>query len=167
MQPWTGGGLLRLQAVTELILALGAVSLLGRDMRRAWADQLRRPVTLLVAALIAGLLIGSLGGRPQPSPWWLILPAAVLAWEVGRGWRWAPRCRLWEAGVGAFGVSLLLAALGLGGDWIDRTALLATAALAAGVGVSLVWRSHRHEPRPWRVSDPKHYERRMAQRDPG
>src|SRR5215216_2233193 len=102
------------RTVTELILALGAVFLLARDLRRAWLDQLRRPVTLLVAALIAGLLIGALGGRPHPSPWWLALPGSVLAWEVGRGWRRAPRCHLWEAGVGAFAASFLLAAVGLG-----------------------------------------------------
>ena len=39
-----------LQAVVELVLAVGAVLLLARDMRRAWLDQLRRPITLLVAA---------------------------------------------------------------------------------------------------------------------
>jgi hypothetical protein len=156
-----------LRVVTEVILALGAVLLLGRDMRRAWLDQLRRPVTLLVAALIAGLLIGALGGRPHPSPWWLVLPGSVLAWEVGRGWRRAPRCHLWEAGVGAFGGSLLLAAVGLGvrGGSIT-TALLATAAAAAGVGVGLLWRARRQEPHPWRVGDMSHYERRVAQRKP-
>jgi hypothetical protein len=154
------------RTVTELILALGAVFLLGRDMRRTWVDQLRRPVTLLVAALMAGLLIGSLGERPRPSPWWLVLPSSVLLWEVGRGWRRAPRCHLWEAGVGAFGVSLLLAATGLGGTGgSDRTVLLAIAALAAAVGVALVWRSRREEPRPWRVSDTRHYERRVARRE--
>ncbi len=157
-----------LRAVTELVLVLGAVLLLGRDMRRTWVDQLRRPVTLLVAALIAVLLIGALGGRPHPSPWWLVLPGSVLAWEVGRGWRRAPRCHLWEAGVGAFGASLLLAAVGLGlrGGSIP-TALLATAAIAAGVGIGLVWRSLRQEPRPWRGGDTSHYERRMARREPG
>ena len=154
-----------LRTVTELILALGAVLLLGRDMLRAWVDQLRRPVTLLVAALIAGLLIGSLGGRPQPSPWWLVLPGSVLVWEVGRGWRRAPRCHLWEAGVGAFGVSLLLAAAGLGGTGgSSRTVLLGIAAVATGMGAGLVWRSRREEPRPWRVSDTRHYERRAARR---
>jgi hypothetical protein len=157
-----------LRAITELILALGAVLLLGRDMRRAWVDQLRRPVTLLVAAVIAGLLIGTLGGRPHPSPWWLVLPGSVLAWEVGRGWRRAPRCHLWEAGIGAFGASLLLAAIGLGGRGGSiPAALLATAAVAAGVGVGLSWRSGRQEPRPWRVGDTSHYERRVAQRRRG
>jgi hypothetical protein len=153
------------RTVTELILALGAVFLLGRDIRRAWVDQLCRPVTLFVAALIAGLLMGSLGGRPQPSPWWLVLPGSVLMWEVGRGWRRAPRCHLWEAGVGALGVSLLLAATGLGGTaGSDRTLLLAIAAVAGAVGVALIWRSRRAEPRPWRVSDARHYERRVARR---
>jgi hypothetical protein len=157
-----------LRAVTELTLALGAVLLLARDMHRAWLDRLRRPVTLLVAALIAGLLIGVLGGRPHPSSWWLVLPGSVLAWEVGRGWRRAPRCHLWEAGVGAFGASLLLAAVGLGlGGGSITTALLATAAGAAGVGVGLLWRSRRREPHPWRVGDMSHYERRVAQRRHG
>jgi hypothetical protein len=153
-----------LRAITEIILALGAVLLLARDMHRAWLDQLRRPVTLLGAALIAGLLISALGGRPHPSPWWLVLPGSVLAWEVGRGWRRAPRCRLWEAGVGAFGASLLLAAVGLGADGSITAALLATAAGAAAVGVGLLWRSRRHEPQPWRVGDTSHYERRLDQR---
>jgi hypothetical protein len=157
-----------LRAVTEIILALGAVLLLARDMRRAWLDQLRRPVTLLVAALIAGLLIGALGGRPHPSPWWLVLPGSVLAWEVRRGWRRAPRCHLWEAGVGAFGASLLLAAVGLGaGGGRITIALLATAAGAAVVGGGLLWRSRRQEPHPWRAGDLSHYERRVAQRERG
>lgn len=154
-----------LRAVAELILALGAVVLLGRDMHRAWVDQLRRPVTLLVAALIAALLLGTLGGRPHPSPWWLVLPGSVLAWEVGRGWRRAPRCHLWEAGVGAFAASLLLAAVGLGGRGGSiSTVLLATSAVVAGVGVGLLWRSRWREPRPWRVGDTSRYERRVAQR---
>ena len=80
-----------LRTVVEIVLALGALLLLIRDLRRAWLDRLRRPITLLVAALIAGLLIGSVGGREHPSPWWLVLPALVLAWEFARGWRVAPR----------------------------------------------------------------------------
>jgi hypothetical protein len=156
------------RAITEIILALGAVLLLARDMHRTWFDPLRRPVTLLVAALIAGLLAGALGGRPHPSPWWLVLPGGVLAWEVGRGWRRAPRCHFWEAGIGAFGASLLLAAVGLsvkGGS--GPAALLATAAGAAGVGAGLLWRSRRQEPHPWRLGDTSHYERRVAQRNQG
>jgi hypothetical protein len=157
-----------LRAVTELVLALGAVLLLARDLRHAWLDRLRRPATLLVAALIAALLIGVLGGRPHPSPWWLALPGSILAWEVGRGWRRAPRCHLWEAGVGAFGASLILAAVGLGlGDGGITTALLATAAGAAGVGVGLLRRARRREPHPWRVDDIRRYERRVAQRRQG
>jgi hypothetical protein len=153
------------RAVTELILALGAVLLLARDMRRAWLDRLSRPVTLLVATMVAVLLVGAIGGRSHPSPWWLVLPGSVLMWEVGRGWRRAPRCHLWEAGVGALGVSLLLAATGLGGTaGSDRTLLLAIAAVAGAVGVALIWRSRRAEPRPWRVSDARHYERRVARR---
>jgi hypothetical protein len=157
-----------LRAVTELILALGAVLLLARDMRRAWLDQLRRPVTLLVATLVAVLLVGAIGGRPHPSPWWLVLPGSLLAWEVGRGWRRAPRCHLWEAGVGAFAASLLLAAVGLGlrGGSI-AAALLATAAGAVVVGAGLFWGSRRREPRPWRAGDTSHYERRWAQRQRG
>jgi hypothetical protein len=155
-----------LRAATEIVLALSAVLLLARDMHRAWLDQLRRPVTLLIAALIAGLLIGVLGGRPHPSPWWLLLPGSVLVWEVGRGWRRAPHCHLWEAGVGAFGTSLLLAAVGLGAPGGSiTTALLASAAAAAGMGVGLLWRSRRREPHPWRVGDMSRYERRVAQRE--
>lgn len=157
-----------LRTVTETILALGAVLLLARDMHRTWLDQLRRPVTLLVAVLIAGLLIGALGGRPHPSPWWLVLPGSLLAWEVGRGWRRAPRSHLWEAGVGAFGASLLLVAVGLGVAGGSITAvLLATAAGAAVVGAGLLWRSRRQEPHPWRTGDTSHYERRVAQRKRG
>ncbi len=154
-----------LQSVIELVLAGGAVLLLARDMRRAWLDQLRRPITLLMAALITALLLGAAGGPPYPSPWWLVLPASVLAWEVGRGWRRAPCCHLWEAGVGAFAVSFLLAAVGLGLAVASvATALLVTAAGAAAVGAGLLWRSGRREPRPWRSEDVSHYERRLAQR---
>lgn len=157
-----------LRTVTELILAIGAMFLLARDMRRAWLDQLRRPITLLMAALVAALLLGVLGGRPHPSPWWLVLPGSVLGWEVARGWRRAPRCHLWEAGVGAFAASLLLAASALGlGDGNLAAALLAAAAAAAVAGAGLLWRSHRREARPWRVGDTSHYERRFAQRPPG
>src|SRR6185503_9545727 len=105
-----------LQSVVELVLAVGAVLLLARDMRRAWLDQLRRPITLLVAASIAGLLLGAIVQPPYPSPWWLVLPGSVLAWEVGRGWRRAPRCHLWEAGVAAFAVSVLVTAVALGSE---------------------------------------------------
>jgi peptidoglycan/LPS O-acetylase OafA/YrhL len=157
-----------LQAVIELVLALGAVLLLARDMRRAWLDQLRRPVTLLMAAVVAALLVGVTGGRPHPSPWWLVLPGGILVWEVGRGWRRAPRCHLWEAGVGAFAGSLLLVAVGLGsGGGSIAAALLTSAAGAAVVGAGLLWRSHRREPRPERVGDVSHYERRLAQRPRG
>jgi hypothetical protein len=155
-----------LQTGTELILALGAVLLLARDMRRAWLDELRRPATLLVATLLAVLLIAAFGSRSHPSPWWLALPGSVLAWEVGRGWRRAPRCHLWETGVGAFGASLLLTAvgLGLGGGSMAAAVLLTAAAGAAVVGAGLLWQSRRREPRPWRAGDPNHYERRTANR---
>jgi len=154
-----------LQFAVELILALGVVLLLVRDLRRAWRDALRRPVTLLMAALVAVLLVGSLGGRPYPHPWWLVLPAAVLAWEVARGWQRTPRCHLWETGVGAFGAGLLLAGTALGlGDGGVAEGLLAAAAAAALLGIALLWRSHAREPRPWRLDDVAHYERRSAQR---
>ena len=154
-----------LQRVVELVLAVGAVLLLARDMRRAWLDQLRRPITLLMAALIGGLLLGAVVEPPYPSPWWLILPGGVLAWEVGRGWRRAPRCHLWEAGVGAFAVSLLLGAMGLGLGTASVAPVLLTAAGATSVvGAGLVWRSRRREPPPWRTDDVSHYERRFARR---
>jgi len=102
-----------LQTTVEVLLAVAALLLLGRDLRRAWRDELRRPISLLVAALVTALLIGTLAGSPHPSPWWLALPAGVLAWEVARGWRRAPRCHLWEAGVGTFTAGLLFAVLGL------------------------------------------------------
>jgi len=154
-----------LQSAVELVLALGALSLLVRDLRRAWRDALRRPVTLLMAAFFAVLLIGSLGGRPHPHPWWLALPAAVLVWEVVRGWRRTPRCHLWVAGVGAFGAGLLLAGAGLAVD--DRGmagGMLVVATAAALLGVWLLWRSHVREPRPWRADDMAHYERRSTPR---
>ena len=154
-----------LQAVVELVLAVGAVLLLARDMRRAWLDQLRRPITLLVAASIAGLLLGAIVQPPYPSPWWLVLPGSVLAWEVGRGWRRAPRCHLWETGVGAFAVGLLLAAVALGVAVASvAPVLLIAVGVTAAVGSGLLRRSRRREPRPWRLDDVSHYERRFAQR---
>ncbi len=83
-------------SVIGLLLALAAALLLARDVRRAWRDPWRRPITLLAAALIALLLIGTLMERDHPHPGWLFLPAGVLVWEVARGWRRAPRCHLWE-----------------------------------------------------------------------
>jgi hypothetical protein len=87
--------------IVELILAGGALLLLTRDMRRAWLDKLRRPITLLVGAIVAALLIGAFGGRPYPDPLWLVLPGSILAWEVGRGWRRAPRCHRGERPAGS------------------------------------------------------------------
>lgn len=156
------------QFAIELFLALAAVLLLGRDLRRAWRDELRRPISLLVAALVTALLLGALAGDPHPSPWWLLLPAGVLAWEVARGWRKTPRCHLWEAGVAAFGAGLAFAAVALamrGGAL--TTGLLALGAVAGMLGLGLLWRSRRTEPRPWRLDDPDHYERRGAQRKRG
>jgi hypothetical protein len=155
-----------LQSAMELSLALAAILLLGRDLRRAWRDPLRRPVSLLVAALVAALLIGALVSRAHPNPWWLVLPAVILVWEVVRGWRQSPRCHLWEAGIGAFAASLLLAVVGLHGGSL-ATASLAGAGVAAALGLGLLWQSRRREPRPWRVDDPNHYERRRAQRNRG
>jgi hypothetical protein len=154
-----------LQTGVELILAVGAGGLLVRDVRRAWRDRLRRPVTLLLASLMAGLLIGVTGGRAHPHPWWLLLPAGMLTWEVVRGWRRAPRCHLWEAGAGAFAASLLLTALGLSlGDGSTAPILLGAALGLGGVAVGLLWRSHRREPHPSRADDLSHYERRSMQR---
>jgi hypothetical protein len=144
-----------------ILLAAAALLLLGRDLRRAWHDPWRRPVTLLAAALIAALLIGTLAGRTHPHPWWLALPAAVLAWEVARGWRRTPRCHLWEGGVGAFAIGLALAVLALE---FQSATLIAAAAAAALLGVALLWQSRRREPLPWRPDDPQHYERRRSER---
>jgi hypothetical protein len=47
------------------------------------------------------------------------------------------------------------------------TTLLALAAMGAILGISLLRRSRRSEPRPWRVGDPDHYERRGVQRKRG
>jgi hypothetical protein len=160
---YSGERVVTLQSVIELVLAVGAILLLARDLRRAWLDQLRRPVTLLMAALIAALLIGTYGARPHPSPWWLLLPAVVLLWELARGWRRVPRCHLWEAGMGAFALSLLLVGLGLSGASV-QAALLAAGSGSAAVGAGLLWRSHGREPRPGRIGDAGHYERRLVRR---
>jgi len=157
-----------LQSVIELLLAFAAVLLLARDLRRAWLDPLQRPSTLLMATLVTILLAGTLGGRAHPSPWWLVVPAVILGWEVRRGWRQTPRCHLWEAGVGAFAASLPLAAIGLALEGRSAATALLAASVAAGiVGVGLLWRSRRREPRPWRIDDRSHYERRSVQRPKG
>jgi len=154
-----------LRSAVELALALAALLLLVRDLRRAWLDQLRRPATLLAGALLTVLLIGTLGGRLHPSPWWLVLPALILVWEVGRGWRLTPRCHLWGAGVAVFAGSLLLAVVGLGLDGGSvAIALLAIAVAASMLGLGLLWRSRQREPRPWRIEDVSHYERRTGER---
>jgi len=157
-----------LQDTIGLVLALAAVLLLARDLRRTWLDQLKRPSTLLMAALIAILLAGTLGDRAHPSPWWLVVPGVILFWEVRRGWRLTPRCHLWEEGVGAFAASLLLAAVGLALSGGGVATALRAAAVAAGlIGIGLMWRSHRREPPPWRIDDRSHYERRSVQRPKG
>lgn len=154
-----------LQTGAELVLAVGAAGVLIRDVGRSWRDRLRRPVTLLVPSLLSALLIGVAGGRAHPDPWWLLLPAGMLTWEVVRGWRRAPRCHLWEAGVGAFAASLLLSALALGlGNGRTAPILLGAAVGLAGVAVGLLWGSHRREPPPSRPGDVNHYERRSMQR---
>ena len=142
------------QATVEIILGVAACALLGRDLYRAWRDAQRRPMTLLVAALMAALITGASLSGEHPSPWWLLLPGAILAWEVARGWRRAPRCHRWEAGVGAFALSLVLAAAGA----------LVAAAAAGAAGIVLFYLSRRREPRPWRLNDVQHYERRAAPR---
>jgi hypothetical protein len=119
---------LTFQAAVELILAAGAGLLPARDLRRAWRDPLGRPVSLLVAAFMTALLMGVIVGGSHPSPWWLLVPGGVLAWEVARGWRVVPRCHLREAGIGVFAVSLLLAALGLGMEQGVRTTSATTSA---------------------------------------
>jgi hypothetical protein len=157
-----------MQSAVEILLALAAVLLLVRDLRRAWLDRLRRPLTLLVAALVTVLLVGTLGGRTHPNPWWLVLPAVILIWEVGRGWRRTPRSHIWEAGVGAFAASLLLAVVGLDLDaGIAATALLAASAATSILALGLLWLSRRREPQSWRVGDAAHYERRASQRSNG
>ena len=154
-----------LHSTIEIVLALAAALLLARDLYRAWRDPLQRPLTLVIAALVTVLLAGTLGGRPHPRPGWLLVPGVILIWEVRRGWRQTPRCHLWEAGVGAFAASLVLAALGLALDeGRVATALLAASVVAGVAGVGLLWRSRRREPRSWRVDDRSHYERRSVER---
>jgi hypothetical protein len=149
-----------LQWAVELALAAAALALLGRDLYRAWRDEQRRPMTLLAAGLMVVLLAGVLGGREHPHPWWLAVPAAILGWEVARGWRRTPRCHLWEGGVGAFALGLVLGALGL----TVHSVLLVPAVAASIAGFVLLWLSRRREPRPWRADDASHYERRAAPR---
>ena len=151
-------------SVIGLLLALAAALLLARDVRRAWRDPWRRPITLLAAALIALLLIGTLMERDHPHPGWLFLPAGVLVWEVARGWRRAPRCHLWEGSIAALTASLVLAAIGLHGVGF-ASVLLTASGVAAVTGLVLLWQSRRREPRPWRGGDPFHYERRQNERN--
>lgn len=153
------------QSVIEIVLAAAALLLLARDLRRAWRDPPRRPVTVLIAALVTVLLLGTVGGQPHPSAGWLVAPAAVLVWEVVRGWRQARRSHLWEIGVGAFAAGLLVAVVALHIESGTVTiALLAAAACAGILGAGLLWYSRRREPHPWRDDDPAHYERRLSRR---
>jgi hypothetical protein len=148
------------QSIIELALGLMALALLARDLYRAARDPQRRPMTLFVAAAMVVLLAGVVGSGGRPSAWWLAVPAGILAWEVARGWRRTPRCHLREAAYGAFGMSLVLAALGLevAHAWLDF------AVAASAVGLALLWLSRRREPRPWRADDVAHYERRVMPR---
>ncbi len=153
------------QSAFEIVLAAAALLLLARDLYHAWRDSQRRPVTLLAAAAIAVLLLGTLGERSGPHPWWLALPAAVLAWEAIRGWRVTPRSRLREAGMAAFAAALLVGAGGLALDKGPVAAVLVAAgAVAAAIGFALLWESRRREPKPWRPDDVAHYERRLRER---
>ena len=154
-----------LKLALGVVLAAAALALLARDLRRAWRDEQRRPVTLLAAVVIVVVLLSTLGSLRLPSPWWLALPAAVLAWEAVRGWRRTPRSRLWEAGMAAFAAALVLGAAGLApaGDGAESVLLSLAAAAGAG-GVALLWASRRREPAPWRTSDPARYERRAQER---
>lgn len=154
-----------LQSAIAIILAAAALALLGRDLYRAWTDKLRRPMTLVVAGLMVALLAGTLGGRAHPSPGWLLVPAAILTWEVARGWRRTPRCRLWETGVAAFAAAIVLAALGLGRP--GASVMLAAAVAASAAGFALLVLSRHREPRPWRADDVAHYERRATKRSDG
>jgi hypothetical protein len=142
------------QATVEILLGMAALALLARDLYRAWRDKQRRPVTLLAATLMVALITGASVSGEHPSPWWLLLPGALLAWEVARGWRRTPRCHRWEAGVGAFALGLVLAAGGL----------LVAAGAAGAAGLVLFYLSRRREPRPWRANDVQHYERRGGPR---
>lgn len=155
---------MRWQWVVGAVLAVVAALLLARDLRRAEADPLRRPITLLAASLVVVVLGGTFGGRSVPHAGWLALPAAVLAWESMRGWRRLPRCHFWEAGIGAWAVALALAAAGLLVEGEAMIPLLGAAVAAGAVGLALWWRSNRREPRPWRARDPEHYERRDVSR---
>jgi len=153
----------RWQWILGLVLAILAVALLARDLRRAGNDPFRRPVSLLMASLVVVILAGTHGGR-LPDPWWLVLPASVLAWEAARGWRTLPRCHLREGGMGAWAAGLALAAAGLGLKDGGAVPLLAAAAIACVLGVFLMWRSRRREPSPFRPGDAERYERRTLPR---
>ena len=157
---------MRWQWIVGVVLALAAVALLARDLRRAGNDPQRRPVTLFMASLVVVVLAGTFGARRLPDPWWLLLPAGVLAWEAARGWRQLPRCRLRESGMAAWALGLALAAAGLAMAGPLAAPLLGAAAAAFGAGAFLIWRSRGREPRPWRSGDREHYERREGQRPP-
>jgi hypothetical protein len=154
-----------LQLTLEIVLAATALALLTRGVHRVWLDQLRRPVTLLVWAFLTAILLGAIGGGQHPDPWWFVLPAAVLVWEAQRGWRQAPRCHLWEVGIGALSAALALYILSLGAApaWLAPTALSLAVGLAL-IGAGLLFRSRRREPTISRSDDWAHYERREERR---
>lgn len=155
---------MRWQWIVGIVLALAAVALLARDLRRAGNDPLRRPVTLFMASLVVVVLAGTFGARRLPNPWWLLLPAGVLAWEAARGWTQLPRCRLREGAMAAWALGLALAAVALATGGAMVAPLLGAAAAAFAAGIFLLWRSRAREPRPWRSADRERYERREAQR---
>ena len=157
---------MRWQWLVGVVLAVAAVALLARDLRRARDDPLRRPVTLFMASLVVVVLAGTFGARRLPNPWWLLLPAGVLAWEAVRGWRQLPRCRLREGAMAAWALALALAAAALATAGAVVVPLLGAAAAAFVAGFFLLWRSRAREPRPWRSADREHYERREGQRPP-
>lgn len=157
---------MRLQLLLEILLGSAALALLARSVYRTWIDQLRRPITLLLWAFLTAILAGTVAHRPHPNPAWLILPTAVLVWEVLRGWRRAPRCHLREGGHGALAASLVLYLVSLAFAARPLLALfpLALAVALALVAAGLLLRARHREPTPWRAADWHHYERRSAPR---
>jgi hypothetical protein len=69
------------QIAVELILAAGAALLLTRDVRRAWRDPLRRPVTLLMASLVTGWRMAPRRNRNRPLCRGQLLAALGLGME--------------------------------------------------------------------------------------
>ena len=150
------------QLLLELLLAAAAFGLLLHGAYRTWRDPYRRPVALLLWAFLTAILAGIVGGTPHPLPWWLALPAAVLAWEAARGWKRAPRCHLREGGLGILALALLVYVATLAVPSWGRLAAsgLALAGMLAALGGVLLLAARLREPAPWRLADWTHYERR-------